>query len=173
MDTFVHTSKLSYTPANLHVTAYETVFGLRVQHSPSNREKSKCVSKVLGLDAWERLCEKVGSHVLGRTVDKLNRAIFDRVADEMPLYVNMFCSGMELPLRMGERDDTHPIPLCMQTRLISHFTNSSNISTYQIPYRRQIRTCPNDPIVFPSQLCTGERIADSAQLRFHSLSPSI
>jgi len=62
------------------------------------------VSKVLGLDAWERLCEKVGSHVLGRTVDKLNRAIFDRVADEMPPYVNMFCSGMELPLRMGERN---------------------------------------------------------------------
>src|SRR5882762_4242793 len=28
--------------------------------------------------------------------------------------------------------DTHPTPLCMQTRLISHFTNSSDISTYQI-----------------------------------------
>ena len=28
----------------------------------------------------------------------------------------------------------HPISLRMQTRLISHFTNSSNISTYQIPY---------------------------------------
>src|SRR5882762_282510 len=69
--------------------------------------------------------------------------------------------------------DTHPTPLCMQTRLISHFTNSSDISTYQILYRRQIRTCPNDPIVFPSRLRTGECIADSAQLRFHLLSPSI
>ena len=67
----------------------------------------------------------------------------------------------------------HPTPLCMQTQLISHFTNSSDISTYQIPYRRQIRTCPNDLIAFPSWLCTGERIADPTQLRFHSLSPSI
>jgi hypothetical protein len=32
------------------------------------------------------------------------------------------------------RADTHPISLRMQTRLISHFTNPSDISTYSIPY---------------------------------------
>jgi hypothetical protein len=48
------------------------------------------VSKVLGLGARERLGETVGGHVLGRTINKLDRAIFDRVADEMPLDVDMF-----------------------------------------------------------------------------------
>ena len=67
----------------------------------------------------------------------------------------------------------YPISLYTKTQLILHFTNSSDISTYQIPYRQQIRTYPNNPIAFPSQLRTGEHIADSAQLRFHSLSPSI
>jgi len=69
--------------------------------------------------------------------------------------------------------DTHPISLYIENPTNSHFTNSSDISTYQIPYWRQIRTCPNDPIVFLSRLCTGEHTADSAQLRFHSLSLSI
>src|SRR5882762_6373711 len=46
--------------------------------------------------------------------------------------------------------DMHPISLYAKTQLISHFTNSSEISTYQIPYRQQIRTCPNELIVFPS-----------------------
>jgi hypothetical protein len=69
-----------------------------IQHSPSNQKKSKRVSKVLGLGARERLGEKVGGHVLGRTINKLDRAIFDQVADEMSLDVNMFSSGMELPL---------------------------------------------------------------------------
>jgi hypothetical protein len=75
-----------------------------IQHSPSNRKKSKRVSKVLGLGAREWLGEKVGGHVLGRTINKLDRAIFDRVADEMPPDVDMLSSGMELPLRMSERD---------------------------------------------------------------------
>jgi len=69
--------------------------------------------------------------------------------------------------------DTHPISLCTKTQLISHFTNLSDISKYQIPYRQHIRTYPNNPIAFLNQLRTGERIADSAQLRFHSLNPSI
>ena len=64
----------------------------------------------------------------------------------------------------------HLISLCMQTQLISHFTNLSDISKNQVPYRQHN---PNDLIMFPNRLRTGERIADSAQLRFHSLSPSI
>jgi hypothetical protein len=93
------------------------------------------------------------------------------------LFSNHNCGYADLSKRlwlcMSKCADTHLTPLCMQTRLISHFTNSSDISTYQILYRRQIRTCPNDLIVLPSRLRTGERIADSAQLRFHPLSLSI
>jgi len=47
--------------------------------------------------------------------------------------------GLYMVKNFGTSVDTHPIPLCMQTQLILHFTNSSDISTYQIPYRRQIR----------------------------------
>jgi hypothetical protein len=67
LEAIVHTSKL-------HVKSHDR---FAIQHSPSNREKSKHVSKVLGFGAWEWLGEKVSSHVLGRTVDELNRAIFD------------------------------------------------------------------------------------------------
>jgi hypothetical protein len=72
------------------------VIGLR--SNTSNRKKSKHVSKVLGLGARERLGEKVCGHVLGRTINKLDRAIFDRVADEMSPDVDMLSLGMELPL---------------------------------------------------------------------------
>ena len=46
--------------------------------------------------------EKIGSHVLGRTINKLNRAFFDRVADEMPPDIDMFSLGVKLPLQMSE-----------------------------------------------------------------------
>ena len=45
--------------------------------SPSNQVKSKHVCKMLGLGAWKQLGKKVGSHVLDRTINKLNGAIFD------------------------------------------------------------------------------------------------
>ena len=75
-----------------------------IQHSPSNWEKSKQVCKMLCFGAWKRLSQKVGSHVLGRTIYELDRAIFNQVVDKMPPNVNMFCSGMKLPLRMSKCD---------------------------------------------------------------------
>ena len=75
-----------------------------IQHSPSNWKKSKRVSKVLGLGTWEWLGEKISSHVLSRTINKLNRAIFDGIADEMPPDIDVFSLGMKLPLQMSECD---------------------------------------------------------------------
>jgi hypothetical protein len=62
------------------------------------------VREVLRFGAWERLRKKVGGHVLSWTIYELDRAIFNRVADEMPPNVDVFSSGMELPLRMSECD---------------------------------------------------------------------
>ena len=53
---------------------------------------------------WKQLSQKVSSHVLSRTIYELNKAIFNQVADKMPLNVDMFCSGMKLPLRMSKCD---------------------------------------------------------------------
>ena len=53
---------------------------------------------------WKQLSQKVSSHVLSRTIYELNKAIFNQVADKMPLNVDMFCSGMKLPLRMSKWD---------------------------------------------------------------------
>jgi len=66
--------------------------------------------------------------------------------------------------------DTHPISLCMQTRLISHFTNLSDIQSKPSSLSA---TYLNDLIAFPNSLRTGEHIANSTQLHFHLLSPSI
>ena len=66
------------------------------------REKSKWVCEVLHFGAWERLHKKVSGHVLSRTIYKLNGAIFNWVANEMPLNINVFCLGMEVPLRMSK-----------------------------------------------------------------------
>ena len=101
--TIVHTSNLSYTPSKLtwhHVICSQ----FAIQHSPSNQKKSKHMSKVLGLGARKWLGEKIGSHVLGSTINKLYRALFDRVVDEMPTEIDMFSSGMKLPLRMSEHN---------------------------------------------------------------------
>ena len=62
------------------------------------------MSKVLGLGAWEQLGEKISGHVLSRTINKLDRAFFNIIVDEMPLDVNVFSSGLKLPLRMSERN---------------------------------------------------------------------
>ena len=62
------------------------------------------MSKVLGLGAQKWLGEKIGSHVLGRTINKLDRALFDRVADEMPMDIDMFSSGVKLPLQMSKHN---------------------------------------------------------------------
>ena len=48
-----------------------------VQHSPSKQEKSKQVCKMLHLGTWKWLGQKVSGHVLGRTIYKLDSAIFD------------------------------------------------------------------------------------------------
>ena len=75
-----------------------------IQHSPSNQKKSKHTSKVLGLGTQEWLGEKIGSHVLSRTINQLNRAFFNGIVDEMPLDINVFGSGMKLPLQMSEHN---------------------------------------------------------------------
>ena len=62
------------------------------------------MSKVLGLGARKQLGEKIGSHVLSRTLNKLNRAFFNRVVDEVPPDVNMFSSGVKLPLQMSKHN---------------------------------------------------------------------
>ena len=40
--------------------------------------------------------ECVGDHVIGRTVNEADRAVFDDVSNEMKTNVNMFGSGMVL-----------------------------------------------------------------------------
>ena len=59
---------------------------------------------MLRFGAWKRLSQKVGGHVLGRTIYELDRAIFDRIADEVPPNIDMFRSGVKLPLRMSKCD---------------------------------------------------------------------
>ena len=59
---------------------------------------------MLRFGAWKWLSQKVGGHVLGRTIYELDRAIFDRIADEVPPNVDMFHSGVKLPLRMSKCD---------------------------------------------------------------------
>jgi hypothetical protein len=59
---------------------------------------------MLRLGAWKQFSQKVGGHVLSRTIYKLDRAIFDQVVDKMPLNVDIFCSGVKLPLRMSKCD---------------------------------------------------------------------
>lgn len=51
---------------------------------------------MLHLSGRECLRECVGSHVVCRTVDEPNRAIFDNVSNKMKADVNMFCMGMVL-----------------------------------------------------------------------------
>ena len=68
--------------------------------------------------------------------------------------------------------DTHPISLYMKTQLIFHFTDLSNFSKYQIPYRWLTQMHLNGTIVFPNQLHTHKQIAESIQLRFSLLSLS-
>ena len=72
------------------------------QHSPSNQEEAKHVCKMLCFSTWKRLCEKVSSHVLSRAINKFDRAVFNRIADEMPPNVNIFCAGMKLPFQVGK-----------------------------------------------------------------------
>ena len=50
----------------------------------------------------KQLSEKVSGYVLSRTIYELNRASCNQVADKMPLNINMFCSGMKLPMTMSK-----------------------------------------------------------------------
>ena len=59
---------------------------------------------MLRLGAWKQLSQKVSGHVLSKTIYELDRAIFNHVADEVPPNIDMFCSGMKLPLRMSKCD---------------------------------------------------------------------
>ena len=60
--------------------------------------KSQCVSEMLGLGTRKRLSEEIGGHVFGRTINELDRAFFDRVANKMPQNIDMFGSGVKLPV---------------------------------------------------------------------------
>ena len=51
---------------------------------------------MLDLSRWEGFHECVSNHVIGRAVNKLNRAIFDDVFNEVKVDVNVFGASMVL-----------------------------------------------------------------------------
>ena len=66
------------------------------QHSPSNCNKPELCSEVLHLRRGERLGEDVGDHVLGRAIDKPDRAIFNDSANEVESDVNVLAAHVVL-----------------------------------------------------------------------------
>ena len=56
------------------------------------------MSKMLGLGTRKWLSEEIGSHVLSRTINKLDRAFFDRVVNKVPPNINMFGLGVKFPV---------------------------------------------------------------------------
>jgi hypothetical protein len=56
------------------------------------------MSEMLSLGARKRLCEEIGGHVLGRTINELDRAFFDRAVNRVPPNIDMFGSGVKLPV---------------------------------------------------------------------------
>ena len=74
----------------------EDVVTLLFQHSPSKCGKSKLGCEVLDLSEWESFCECVGNHVISRAVNKLNRAVFDDIANEMEADVDVLGTSMVL-----------------------------------------------------------------------------
>ncbi len=74
-----------------------------IQYSPSNRVQSQSGGKVLRFDARECLGEGVGGHLVGGTVDELDGAGFDSVANKMISNVDMFGAGVKMSVA-GERN---------------------------------------------------------------------
>ena len=96
LEPIIHFSKLTWH----HVTC--NWFGF--WHSSSNQVKSKHIGKMLGFGVRKWLSKEVSSHIFSCTINKLNRAIFDWVENEMPPYVDLFWLGMELPLQVSGSD---------------------------------------------------------------------
>ena len=51
---------------------------------------------MLDLSGWESFCECVSNHVVGRAVNKMNRAVFNNILNEMEADVNMLGTSMVL-----------------------------------------------------------------------------
>ena len=74
----------------------EDVVTLLFQHSPSRCRKSELGRKVLDLSRWKSFRERVSNHVVSRAVNKLNRAVFDDVANEMEADVDVLGTSVVL-----------------------------------------------------------------------------
>ena len=49
------------------------------------------MGKVLEFDNWKRFCKYVSNHVLGWTIDEINRIVLNTKLDEMISNINMLC----------------------------------------------------------------------------------
>ena len=72
--------------------------GLSFPHSPSNRCEAKCAHEMLCLRTRKGFSEDVGCHLLGRTINQLDRASLDDVTNEMIMDINVLCAGMVMSI---------------------------------------------------------------------------
>ena len=58
------------------------------------------MGKVLEFDNWKRFCKYIGNHVLGWTIDEIDRVVLNTKLDEVISNINMLCACMELIFRI-------------------------------------------------------------------------
>ena len=73
------------------------------QHSPSNPCKSKCTHEIFCLGAQQGFGQNVGSHFVGGAIGDFDIASLNDVSDVMVPDVNVFCTGMVVPI-LSESD---------------------------------------------------------------------
>jgi len=75
----------------------------KLQHSPSSRAEAKLVAEVLDFGRGKSLRHRVGNHVVGRAIDKADRAVVNDPANEVEANIDMLRTSVVLMI-LCQRD---------------------------------------------------------------------